>query len=507
MQEKLKLFIPPLLLYIISFLLFSSLISKGPYHGDGLYLALQSEQTVLTHRLHYLHSHGYPFTAILGACFVAIFRSLGNEDPVLAVNFMSVLAAALSVFFFYFIVKNLMDSITAMISSMLLIVSPIFLGNAVYGNSHILFLLLFFITLLFLIKYQKTGRSAYLYFFVIFASLSGASRIQDLITLSPVLIYFFLMPPLPTSPIPLTKKVFNGIFILFPVTGFIYMFYHTILAEKFPPLAHSQGSAGLVHFIDYEVFSGIEINMQMILTYKYIIANFPLLGILLAVLGFIQITRENKRKGIFLLAWFLVPFSAFSLLNFAGPRFFIICLPPLTIAISYALSSRLKSSQLKLKILSFFLFIAIIFYMTVSFFPIAQFRHQHAALPEFAAWVGQRTEENASIIAADERLFIAHYANRKILPRPCKYKYTAEDLKAFKAVIDEQLDQSIPVYITDASLYSYDPRKEFSGFIKAHYNLESLGGHPYEDWHEGEIVMRLFQIKLYRLTKKISCCD
>src|SRR5262245_39145858 len=105
MQRSPTLLIPGLL-FLLSFFLRVSLLSKGPFHLDSLNLAIQSAETLRTHQLHFLFGIGYPVAVVLGTIFVAIGSLLGNSDPVFGVNLMSAFCGALAVVIFYLLAEK-----------------------------------------------------------------------------------------------------------------------------------------------------------------------------------------------------------------------------------------------------------------------------------------------------------------------------------------------------------------------------------------------------------------
>ena len=134
--ERTKAYLIPLLLFFISFLLRLSLISKGPYHLDSLNLTLLAEKTLETGSLQSQFGPGYPLTVILAALFIFVSRIFSQNDPILAVNFMSVVFSSLCIPVFYAITDKLFGRLTAFLSAIMFSLSPIFLGVSVFGKSH-----------------------------------------------------------------------------------------------------------------------------------------------------------------------------------------------------------------------------------------------------------------------------------------------------------------------------------------------------------------------------------
>ncbi len=135
-MQKIKPYLLPFLIFLFSFILRLSLISKGPYHIDSLNLVMQSQKTLQTHQLQPLFGFGYPLTVILGSLFIKISEIFTFHNPVLAINFMSIVFSSFCPPLLYIITKNLFNSRTAFFSTTLFSLSPIFLGISIYGKSH-----------------------------------------------------------------------------------------------------------------------------------------------------------------------------------------------------------------------------------------------------------------------------------------------------------------------------------------------------------------------------------
>jgi hypothetical protein len=128
--KKIHPFLIPFLLFFASFLLRLALISKGPYHMDCLNLAIQVERTLSTQKLQPLFGFGYPLTVLSGVFFFWLTKFWGHADPVFAVNLMSVVFGSLCIPTFYAFIKRILDERTAILSSIALSLSPLFLALA-----------------------------------------------------------------------------------------------------------------------------------------------------------------------------------------------------------------------------------------------------------------------------------------------------------------------------------------------------------------------------------------
>ncbi|MFA5259845.1 MAG: glycosyltransferase family 39 protein [Candidatus Omnitrophota bacterium] len=169
----------PLLLGGLNLLLRLSVISRGPFNGDSLSLAIQAERTLQLLQPQYVFGTGYPLTVLLGALFLALTQLAGNTDPVLAVNLMSVVLSSITVSVHYLVVQKLLGRPAAIYSALLLSVFPVFLGLSTYGMSHVPSLLFLHLGLLSLLLYRETRAIRDIAISAFWLGCMGASRIQE----------------------------------------------------------------------------------------------------------------------------------------------------------------------------------------------------------------------------------------------------------------------------------------------------------------------------------------
>ncbi len=505
-MNKIKLLLIPLAIFLFSFFLRLSLISKGPYDVDCLDLALRAEETLSTHRLSYLHGAGYPLTVILGAIFVSVAKFFHTYNAVIAVNFMSVTFGSLCVLVQYQLTKKLLDETAAIFSSLMLSISPIFLGVSLYGTSQVPFLFFLLLGVSFLLTYLKTGLKRHLIASAISLGLMTATREQDMTLIFWAISYliFVGVETKKSAVIPLSKK---KRLILFLIFWFITLL--VTLPFHIPLLMDKEIRAPYLHEFYLEIKEGSWGNFMGILSPKlpkafgYLIESLTIGGFIFSLLGFIVLGKKKYKISVFLILWIIVPLFFYgNLYTNVSARYFLMILPPFIIAQACILSQLVKSKHL-LKFLTLVSFLIIFFILYSRFYSIFKFRHDHALLPEFAQWVAKNTEPHAKIITADERIFIEYYGHRSTVGRPTWLFITPpQEIEKFKGNIDEIIASNIPVYITASSLYAYDYHFHFSDFVKKNYRLDLVGKHGYEEWHAGVITPQIFYCSLYKITKK-----
>lgn len=504
-SEKIKLIKKidgiPFCLFFIMFFIRLSLISKGVYHIDCLILLQQALKTLETGHLQYLSGLGFPLTVFLGAVFVAVGKFLHFQTPEFWINLTAVVFSSLTVTVFYLFIKEFLNSKPiAIFSSILLSVTPIFLGLSVYGKSHMPCMYFLMQALYFLIIYSKKQQMRYFILAAICFGLMGAARIVDFgLLFIPVSCLIFLMVFKKES---LFFSKVKGYILFIGVSFFSLGLFYALM------ILGNQGG-GFFHEMNGQVEYGFSANFLGILTPsllaagKFLMRSMSWVGVLFSCVGFFILFRRKKVQTIFLILWIVVPVLFYGNLRMTvTSRYFILIMPPLMLGIGVAVNwfYEKKYWVRKLGILIFILLVAHLF---LKIYPILKFRHNQATLTEFVQWVETMVEPNAQIIAADEAGFYDYYTGLSTHGRPTYMDKTPEqDLKAFQRDMDGYLKQKIPVYMTTASLYAYDRNQNFSNFILDHYRLRVVGEHLYESWHTGAMDFNVFPCELYRLEMK-----
>jgi len=491
-------------LFLLSFLFRLTLISKGPYHLDCLTMAVNSQATAATLQLHGLHSHGFPLSAILGALSVGLGKIFGISDPVTAVNLLAVLMSSLCILVLYRFVQNGFDTPTAIFSSIAFSLSPIFLGNSVYGNTHPIALFFLLLASQRIIRYHANPSRTQALLCGLLLGLVGAARLQDLAAfLIPAGIFFLLRLNASSEKpnVSLKTKLFDFGLVLAMAAITVTLFYVPLIMND----QRFSSQPQTTKFLNFELFSRFVGLTPDYFPYSlvYLQANFSYLGLLLVGAGAMLLFQEQKKSAIILLGWFLFPLLIFSTLDIINPRFFIISLVPLYILIGYLIAKLYRYNRhFKIGATVAWLMLLIISFLRI--YPILEFRHQHALLPEFYRWLGNKAEPPSRVIIADGIPFLKYYSQLIQLPRPLKVRhpYEKSELANFQRNINELLAQKIPLYITESGLYSHDPDEQFSSFMKKNYQLKLIGGEKAEDWHLGAIYLSTYYEYVYQITAK-----
>ncbi len=494
----------PLGLLGLSFCLRFLLISKGPYHIDCLKLIMTAEEFLKTGHLGMQSGLGFPLTVMLSAAFIRGVRLLGMSDPVFAVNLMSVVTSSVSVLMLYWWVKNLLDTQTALLSSLLFAVSPIFWGLSVYGKSHAPCLLFLLLGLFFLERAARGGSQKFLAISAVCFGFMGATRIIDLVLLSIPLSFFLLnryaVSGVKEKNVPAKRGKTLCLFWCTAAAVTVAFYIPMLFTGEWA----SQKSLFLndVRIGLWENFLGLA-SPRLSRALEFLNTNTTPVGLLLAVFGLVTLAFKKKALAAFLFLWLIFPFFFYGNLRMTvTSRYFVILLPPLYIAIGYALT-RLTSGHKIKTFLGLVLFIMLWIYAFRYMYPTLKVRHHNAILPAYVQWVAKTAGQDATIICADESSFFKYYTDMNVISRPLRIgSYSQETLEAFGEKIDALLQQKTPLYIHGGSLYAYNKDNQFYNFIYDRYKLRYLGSHFYEDWHLGAMELQVHPFDLYRIEKK-----
>jgi len=500
---KVKPLLIALILFLLSFLLRFDLIGKEAYNHDNLFMARQSALTVSTGHLHMLHSHGHPLVAMISALFIYLSKLCQLSDPVFAVNFMSVLFSSLCIPLSYFVFKKLLEDRSAFIGALLFSLSPVNIGNSVYGNTHFFSIFFLFIGLIYLFRYKESTHLIDLILSGIFFGACGASRLQDLAIFFLPLTFLFFINVHNIQNIKNDHKIFmskkSHFIILILIMSLVVMLFYLPAIFKHQHSSISNQWIGVLqhYFLDrFHTLFGYHFKLSS----YYLLQNFSFLGILIILLGMSKLFLQQKKICLFLCLWAVLPYLIFGQMNNVHPRYLLLTILPLSFVQGYFFS-QLRNKRLIFQSLAIFLCVAISILPLLNFYPAVKFRNTNSLVADHARWIGKHTEPNALIISGNEMRFINHYAHRNIFPRPYfSYHFKQKEFLKFKNRLNETLDKGIPVYITTKGLLTFDPQQQFSNAMLNNYFLTYAGETLSEYW-PGVLSQRIVVEKLYKISK------
>ena len=490
---KLKNNIIPFILFLGSFFLRLSLISKGPFNVDCLDLATQAERSLSAGQLQNMYGSGYPLVVILSAGLIYIFRMINIVDPVSAVNMMSVVTTSICVIFFYKIAERITSQKAAIFSTILFSLNPAFLGNSVFGISHGPALLFLSVSIYFLILFKEDNKCLkYLFISAIFFGFTGAARLQDMI--------FLIIPIASLILIPL-KPCNIKIFLLFSLiaAAFCALFYLPYIItdareDYFSQLRSYRADSLPVYSLEFIRYTFLELH-------GYLCELLLPVGLCISICGLFILGRKKNSYSMFIYLWFFVSFYILIIFSTTRPRFLLLSLMPLSIAAGECLSYLFNFNR----VFKFVSIIMLCLLFRMGFLPtyyLLKFRHRVSVIIEYCKWLNKNTEKNSLIITCDDKPFIRYYGSRESLARPMNtFSISIEQLEMFKKGLDKKIEEGYPVYITDIGLYAYAPKGEFTSFFRHNYRIVPVGKSLYEDWHQGASENQLFYNNLYKVTK------
>ncbi|MBN1869718.1 MAG: glycosyltransferase family 39 protein [Candidatus Omnitrophica bacterium] len=442
---------------------------------------------------------GYPATVFLGAIFIFISRLFSQNDPVLAVNLMSVVMSSLCIPVFFAIAEKLFGRLTAALSSILFSLTPIFLGVSVFGKSHTPSLFFLLLSLYSLLTFFDTRAKRLLIAGGFFMGLMGAARLQDMVLM---VIPFSFLCVLGTNSEDHSKTRNESLQRL-------SVFWVTALAVTLIghlPFLLQKDHALYAHNILKFWGQGITWNFRgmfsssLAVSFVFLIRALSEAGSVMSLVGLVFIGKKSPRILFFFLLWLCFPLFFYGNLHTTVPRFFTFILPPLIMAQGY-LFAKSMSINSAFRITSTAIYCLILYLTFTSIFPLLYARHAYALLPDYAKWVSKTMGKDAWLITTDDRLFYEYYGNVNVLGRPLGLRFLEQKaLSDFKKKVDALLDNNTAVYITSVGLFSYDPDKKFSSLMNENYRWEIVGTRPYEDWHRDILKQNIVPNQLFRIT-------
>jgi len=497
-MKNFKPFLFPFLLFLFSLLLRLSLISKGPFSVDSLGLALASETFLNSHQFSHLFGSGLPMTIILGAFFVWGTKLFSIHDPVFAVNLMSVFFSSLCIPANYYFTKKLFNKETALFSSMLLSVYPIFILISVYGNSHAPSVFFLLAGLTALLTYQETQKRHCFILGAVCLGMMGATRLQEMAVMIIPLSYLFFIPNKKSGPVQSLWSTVKSLMVFWSMALLIVLIFYI-------PIFLKQSSFDFSQSFHYQIVQSFRGFFSPLLpkSLHYITSSLTPLGCLIVIYGFLFLVRKEPLKFWFCILWFIFPFFFFGNLLYKIPRFFALASIPLIIAQGYIFSVFLQQKTIT-RFCSLVFFSLLVFLTFQNIYPAVKFRHHHELMPDFYRWVAKETGPEALIIERDNVLFIEYYGHQRALNPPLSlYSYDPEQIELFREEIDKSLDQGVPVYITSTGLFGHNQRVEFLNFMLSHYRMIPLGRNRIEDWHQGGLENNIGFVRLLKLVKRL----
>jgi len=371
MKFRLQDWIPALLL-LISLIIHLSLISKGPVSVDCLNLAINSKATLLDHHLHYLEGSGYPLMVLLGSIFIAAGKCIGIADPVVAVNFVSVVFSSFAILTLYLLVKKICDPLTAILASTILLFNPIFLDISIYGMSHAPALCFLLLGLLSLLRFQTNNKTSDLLLCSLCLGFMGATRLQDLIVTLPAITFVFFIGLKKDYLQKPKHKLLNYILFLILISLIIFLFHLPYLTFDHTNYMIQSKNYWKLNLTNSFIGS---FPRPILISITYLIKAFNIVGIICFMAGLYYTAALNKRLLVLIILWWIIPLNLYGNIITSSPRFYSILLPVIIIPISIYLSNKLREKNKLSKMIAMLVFLVII--LVPLFQPLITFIRRH----------------------------------------------------------------------------------------------------------------------------------
>jgi hypothetical protein len=437
----------------------------------------------------------------LGSIFIAAGKYTGITDHVLAVNLIGVVFSSIAILFFYLLVQRICDTLTALLASFILLINPIFMDVSTYGINHAPCLCFLFLGLLSLLRFQSAGHISNLLLSTLYFGFMGATRLPDFILTFPALSYMFIAGLNSNSPWDNNNKMRYFLLFIFMTILIITLFHlpyitfdHTgyaIQAKDNWKLNLSNSFQGLWAWPFKNSLSSL-------------LKTFTMVGLVCFSAGLYYASVLNKRLLIFTVLWWALPLIIFSNIITTAPRYLTIILPAFIIPISIFLAHMFRHKRILWRLIAPISCLIVLIQPLMNTRGTFIRRHHHSLIADFYRWVGKSTPSDATIISADDAVFITYYSGRKTLSKPVAVigHISPEKLIIFKKNLDNILNARKPVYAAHWGLDSYDSFKEFRDLMRQNYDLIPIGQRPLESWYQTPFTTYLRMADLVKIEKK-----
>ena len=349
-----------LTLFILSLLLRIFLVNKGAYNADCINLATQAEKLLYEGKLHYIIGFGFPLAIIIASFFILVSSWVHLTDPIMAVNYMSVVFGALCIPVFYYLSLSLANKTTAITSALLLSLCPIFLGNSLFGMTHTPALFFQLLAMLLSLTFLKEKKGYQLILSALCFGFSGAIRFQDMVLMTPVMCYILIVyrnAPESTDS-PLGHRIIQLIYFLSIVTGTIFLFHLPYLIDQFRSDYFQQ--LNFYQEVSLVYFDPVFLKAAFMKNVMYLIQTLSILGFIIALFSLAIVYREKKPLFWLLLIWIAPSFILFCHLFTIAPRHQILMIPAFILLACYTLSKFLILKRNLFRVTSLAIFFLIV---------------------------------------------------------------------------------------------------------------------------------------------------
>ena len=347
---------------IVFFLLYFSTLSISLDEEDSVHFALALREFNVTK--YQPHPPGFPVYIALGMFFNA---TLGNE--VLALTIMSALFGALTVYVIYMLFRDISGREIAFMSSVLTALTPLFWLNSVKALSDMAGLFFVLLSMLFIHRYFRKGLARDFYLSTLFTGIAAGVRIHALVILLPILAYtaylkrknfqthlrgsMILAFSILVWLVPLV--LVTGVGEYLSVSGEQYAArvdkpYYSLLGSESTPGVLATRAFG---FLYYFLLGGYGVNLAGLGVFSILLLVFT--GFLAA--SFLKKVNIRERVILFFVSG-VIPYLlvVFIMLPPFSPRYFLILVPMVSLALAHALWN-FKKIRIRYALFGFLVFL------------------------------------------------------------------------------------------------------------------------------------------------------
>lgn len=397
-------------------------------------------------------------------------------DVDFAIRFTGVLFLALCAAALYLLAYGLMRSrIGAMASSLLLVVTPLFVIPATYGKEHSPALFLIIAAFYAVLKGHQGNKAWSIAAPVLFV-LSLTIRELGIVVL-PAFIWFVLLPRFHVvdgkRKIVLAQHWIEASIAL--VVSLVIVLV-SFLFDSIVAMLGDTATAGMTLTVRVWMFA-----LELL---RHTGGEFPV-----ALLGCYALWRMGRRFLVPILLW-LAPLAIIVTLGGFLPRYLDIVLVPYVLLVGFAIAWLSHKTTTGAVIV---LVILVLSTFALAY-PFLEFRHQQSNLAEFSRYVASVTEPGSIIIAMDEGAFLEWYGNRtgtSISP-------TIENKDAVARALVQAQRQGKRFYVL-SSCFDYPQGPALKSFLIANFNTTRVGSAPMENYHDAEEGLYIRNVSIYKI--------
>ena len=483
-------------LFLLTILVRMIFKNGGVFHWDSLKDVMVIEEMIKTGSMQYSYAYGAPGMVAFVSIFYWMDKVLfGATSAEPAYFFVTFLTTALSVVLIYILTKKITRSQFASITASLFFsFNAIILTVTTYPKTHSIALFFILLSFYFILLYNKTKKSKYIWLSGLLFGLSVSVRIMNALLFIPLLFLYF-NPKIKNRLLIFKKnklKLRNFLYLIISAFGIWYILFAKRISEWggfFQYLSRLLGEQGSA--VRWQgLFSD---SLRYSISQIYI--SISIVGAILFFIGLYYGIIKYRKTLIFLLLWLLPPFLYFANIDQPLSRFFIVFIP----AISIIMAMGNLFVYRKNKMIGIIVAAIVIISMFYVAYPIIQHRHEYSGTKELALWVAENTEENAVIMTNDLGHFIEYYGKRARIVHPRTGK--DEDIQVFMQKLTNYSNQGIPIYSTGEG-FAIDPGQKVLAAIQQEYNIEGIGEKEGEIYQFSDLQLAPYNEALFKLTKK-----